>query len=189
MRASAYAGVVVAAVLVACSDAPSPPEQPLPARPEVPDDWRIVTTDEEDVVLAIPRELIATGTTGAIVAVEEDEGGVGRREVWVIGPGTLELRPRQTTDEWVEASMWLTGQQEGAVLGAVSRDPVALPAGPAIEMTASYTVDGRESWTILYVIDTSPGFAVFRAGGAGPPPDGLPDEIALIRDLATFPTP
>ena len=125
----------------------------------MPEAWRTVATDEGDVVMAMPRELVVTGTTGAIVTAPDQEGAAGATEVWAIGPGTLELGPDQSVDEWIEASNWLTGQREGAVLGPVRRTPVLLPAGPAIEMTAGYTVDGAEAWTILYAIDLRPGLA------------------------------
>lgn len=179
--------VLVLLLLAACGAPPATPEPTLPPRPAVPAQWRTVTSDEGDVVMAIPRELVVTITSGGVQGFAE-QAGAGQIDVWAMGPGTLALRPGQSIEEWIDASSWLSGQWEGAVLGPVRRTAVMLPAGPAIEMTAGYTVDGEEAWTFLYAIDTRPGFAVFRAGGPGPPPDGLPEELALIRDLAVFRT-
>ena len=187
LRWRGSAAVLAVATLVGgCGGESSTPEPTLPPRPAVPEGWRTVTTDEGDVVMALPREFVVGSTSGAISGFPELDGPASTGVI-VMGPETHELEAGQTVDQWIEANNWLTAQRDGARLGPVQRERVLLPAGPALEITASYEADGAAAWSILYVIDTGREPTVARFGGDGAPPDDLPDELALIRDLMAFP--
>lgn len=136
--------------------------------------------------MAIPREFVVGSTSGGISGFPDIDLPESA-SFMVIGPTTHELRPRDTIDDWVEESSWLTGQRESAELGPVERTEVLLPAGRALQYSAAYTVEGRAAWTVLYAIDTGGDISVARFGGDGPVPEDLPDDLALIRDLLAFP--
>jgi hypothetical protein len=188
MRRTLRAAILVLLTASGCAAAEPTASAPLPERPDVPDGWRIVTSDEGDVSATLPRDFVVVSTAGGITGYPELDAS--EAETWtVIGPSTHELRPNATIDDWVSESNWLTGQREGAVLAAVRRADVLLPAGPAVEFAAAYGVDGHEAWTMVYAIDIGGELSVVRFGGDGLMPDTLPGDLAVIRDLLTFPTP
>ena len=173
-------------VVAGCGAEPSP-SAALPTPPSEPDGWRTVTSDEGDVVARLPREFVVESTAGGIGASPDISAPMSAEWI-VIGPTTHELAQGDSIDDWVNASNWLTAQQDGAVRAVDTRE-VLLPAGPAIEYRAIYDVEGHAAWTILYAIDVGGDISVVRFGGDGPMPEELPEDYALIRDLLTFPRP
>jgi hypothetical protein len=124
-------------------------------------------------------------TDGAISGFRDPEGAAEGVIVTATGPARVEQRaPGESVGEWVRRRNLLTAGRDG--LGAVVQREVLLPAGPALEMSAPWQVDGAERWTILYVIDTGRGYALLQFDGAGPSPVEPPDEVRVMRELVEF---
>ena len=188
------ASLLLALVATACgAEAPGSPvtaePPPLPERPAVPAGWRTITSDEGDLSVAVPPDLIVIHTAGSINGFRNEGDGVETSlTVAAIPPGEL-LQPRggQSVEAWADEGGWLTGGQGHIGDGEVRRRDVLLPAGPAIELTSTYEVgDLGQVWTQLYVVETPSGHGLLQVSGDGPPADEPPDEVRLMRELVEF---
>lgn len=179
------ASVILLLALAACGEAAPTPEATPPARPPVPDGWRIITTDADDVSLVVPPDLIVANTSGSISGSREPAAGIGELIVSVTGPARVDQRaPGESVADWVTRGNWLTAGRGEPV--AVAQREVLLPAGPALEMIAAFRFDNEDRWTVLNVIDTGQGYAVFQIDGRGPRPDQPSEEVRLMRELVEF---
>ena len=163
------------------------PEAALPERPAVPVGWRTITTDEGDVELAVPPDLVVIHTAGSIHGFREEDEGIASLAVVAI-PASELVQPRgdESVEEWADAGGWLTAGQ-GQLAGDVRRRDVLLPSGPAIQLTSAYQVgDLGDAWTMLHVVRTPRGYGLLQVSGQGPPPEEPSEEIRSIRDLVRF---
>jgi hypothetical protein len=175
--------VAILAGVAACGGTTPPTEPTVPPRPAVPESWRTITSDREDVTLVVPSDLIVTNTDGAISGFRESRGAAEELIATATGPSRVEQRvPGETVAEWVRRGNLLTAGRGG--LGAMAQREVLLPAGSALELSAPW--DGGERWTILYVVDTGRGYALLHFDGSGPRPDEPPAEVRLMRELVEF---
>ena len=182
MRAAAF-GLMV--VLGACGASEPTFEPTAPVRPPVPDGWQLITTDQEDVTLVVPPDLIVLNTSGSINGHREAAAGIDELIVSVTGPARIEQRARgESLADWITRGNWLTAGRGEPV--AISQREVLLPAGRALETIAAYRFGTEERWTMLNVIDTGQGYAVLQFDGGGPRPDEPSDEIRLMRELVEF---
>ncbi len=182
--------LIVLAGLVACAGPPptptTTPEPELPLRPAVPPLWRNVRSDAGELQLVVPPDLVVFHTSGSIHAMRDGDAEV--LTVAAVSPGQL-VQPRgdQTAAEWADDGGWLTAGQGSVGDAPVRSREVLLPAGPAIELTTAYELGGAGTrWTMLYVIRTANGYGLLQVGGPGQPPDELPDEVRLMRELIAF---
>jgi hypothetical protein len=172
-------------MLTACGTLASSP-QPTPAlQPPVPDGWRVITADVEDISLAVPPDLIVTSTSGSIAGYREAAGELDELVVLATHPTRVEQRvPGESVTEWVTRGNWLTaGRGEPRI---VSQRELLLPAGSALEITAGFQFGDEDRWTMLHIIDTSQGYAVLQFDGGGPAPEAPSAEIRAIRELVEF---
>ena len=160
--------------------------QPTPAvRPPVPDGWRVVSADRENISLAVPPDLIVTSTSGSIGGYREAAGDLDELIVLVTHPTRVEQRmPGESVTDWVQRGNWLTaGRGEPRI---VSQREVLLPARSALEITSAFRFGDEDRWTMLHVIDTGEGYAVLQFDGGGPAPEEPSVEIRSIRELVEF---
>lgn len=176
------------AVLAACGDATPTPEPTLPPRPDVPDRWRTITSDEGDLELAVPQETVVTHTTGAILGTVE----VGRAVVQVLAAAPAHIEQRtagQSTLDWLAAG-WLPDFNEAGVRGEIGQRQLLLPEGPALEASATYQGTESQAWKIIYVISTTRGDAILELSGVlsgvEQRPEADADQLRLIRELVAF---
>jgi hypothetical protein len=171
--------------LIGCSGQPSPTSEPTtPSVPAIPDLWRTVTTDDRDLTLVVPPDLIVTNTSGGISGFRDKIGDAPAVIVSAAAPARVnQPAPGESLTDWVRRESLTAGRGE---FDALTQREILLPAGPALEITAGWTLDRQEHWTLLHVIDTGFGFAVLAFDGNGPPPDGPSEEVRLMRELATF---
>ena len=185
IRVCRAAVVGLVTLLVACGTQTPTPEPTLPPRPQAPPPWRTVTSDDGAVHLVVPPDLIVINTDGSIHGYR-DEGVT--LSVAAVPASQLQPPRGETVEEWADEGGWLTAGQGQIGNGEVRRRDVLLPAGSAILLTSTYRVVGElgEVWTMLHVIQTKGGHALLQISGQGPPPDEVPEEIRLIRDLVRF---
>jgi len=177
--------IVMASVLVGCS-APTPTPQATPAvRPPVPDGWRVITSDQQDVTLPVPPDLVILNRSGSIGGLREADGGPEELIVSVTGPGRVDQRqPGESVEDWLTRGNWLTAGR-GEPIATTYRE-LSLPAGSTLEVTAGYRFGDEDRWTMLHVIDTGQGYAVLQFDGGGPKPDMASEEVRLMREMVEF---
>ena len=176
---------IAVVALVGCSGQPSPTSEPtMPPVPAIPDLWRTVTADDRDLTLVVPPDLVVTNTSGGISGFRDKIGDTPALIVNAAAPERVNQPVSgESLTDWVRRESLTAGRGE---LGAIAEREVLLPAGPALEMTGGWMMDGQERWMILYVIDTGRGFAVLAFDGDGPLPDAPTDEVQLMRELVSF---
>jgi hypothetical protein len=174
-------------ILTACAAAPSETVEPtLPPRPDVPQGWRTITSDEGQVRLIVPPDLVVFHTAGSVHANREN-GDSELIMVAAIPPEQLNQPRGESPAEWANSGGWLTAGQGHVDLADVSARNLLLPAGPTDELTSTWMLGelGRR-WTVLYVIQTPNGYGLLQASGAGDPPEVPPRELRLMRELVEF---
>ena len=176
------ASVILLVALAACGESAHTSEPTPPVRPAVPDGWRIITTDADDVSLVVPPDLIVMNTSGSISGFRDAAAGIDELIVSVTGPARVEQRaPGESLEDWVTRGNWLTAGRGEPV--AITQREVLLSAGPALETIAAYRFGNEDRWTMLNVIDTGQGYAVLQFDGGGPMPAEPSDEVRLMREL------
>jgi hypothetical protein len=172
-------------MLAACGTLAPNPQPTPPVGPPVPDGWRVVTSDVEDISLTVPRDLIVTSTSGSIGGYREATGERDDLIVLVTHPTRVEQRmPGESVTDWVQRGNWLTaGRGEPRI---VAQREVLLPAGSALEITAGFQFGEEDRWTMLHVIDTEEGYAVIQFDGGGTTPEEPSAEIRAIRESVEF---
>jgi hypothetical protein len=174
-------------ILTACGAVPSETVEPtLPPRPDVPQGWRTITSDEGQLRLVVPPDLVVFHTAGSVHANREN-GDTELIMVAAIPPEQLNQPRGESPAQWANAGGWLTAGQGHVDPADVSARNVLLPAGPAHELTSRWMLGelGRR-WTVLYVIQTPNGYGLLQASGAGDPPEVPPRELRLMRELVEF---
>jgi hypothetical protein len=180
------AAVLVSAWMLTACGAPTPTSQETPAvRPAVPDGWRVITSDREDIILPVPPALVILNTSGSIGGLREADGRHEELIVSATGPRRVDQRqPGESVEDWLTRGNWLTAGR-GEPIATTYRE-VLLPAGSTLEVTAGYRFEDEDRWTMLHVIDTGQGYAVLQFDGGGPKPETAPEEIRLMRELVEY---
>lgn len=178
---------LIAACAATPSETPDASETPLPPAPDVPPLWRTITSDEGDVRLVVPPDLVVLHTAASVHAYREAADGEPIT-VAAIPPRQLnQPRGDESAVEWANAGGWLTAGQGHVDEAEVRSRDVLLPAGPTIELTSSWVLGGQgPHWTMLHLIRTSSGYGLFQVSGPGAIPDEPPEEVRLMRELVDF---
>jgi hypothetical protein len=178
------AALVMLVALIGCGQQSPTPEPTAPPVPAIPNLWRTVAADDGDVTLVVPPDLIVTNTSGGVSGFREPAGNASALIVSAVPPARVnQPTAGESIADWVRLESLTSGRGE---LGAIEEREVLLPAGPSLEMTGEWMLDGQERWMILYVIDTGRGFAVLAFDGDESPPDAPTEEVRLMRELVTF---
>jgi hypothetical protein len=178
------ATLVAVVALIGCGQQSPTPEPTVPPAPAIPDHWRTVRTDAGDMTSVVPPDLIVANTSGGLSGFRDQAGDAPALIVNAAPPSRVnQPSAGESLTDWVRRESVTAGRGE---LGAITQREILLPAGPAVEMTAGWILDGQERWMILNVIDTGAGLAVLAFDGDGPPPDQPTEEVRLMRELVTF---
>jgi hypothetical protein len=174
-------------ILTACGASPTETVEPtLPPRPDVPQGWRTITSDEGQVRLVVPPDLVVFHAAGSVHANRES-GDSELIMVAALPPEQLNQPRGELPADWANAGGWLTAAQGHVDLADVTTREVLLPAGPTYELTSRWMLgDLGPRWTVLYVIQTPNGYGLLQVSGAGQPPNPPPRELRLMRELVEF---
>jgi hypothetical protein len=189
--------LILAIAAVGCGAPPvtTPTSEPTaPVRPNVPEGWSIVTSDEGDVEMALPPDFSVVSSAGGILAqppIVEQGGAISMLEVSVQGPALIE-QPRggESVTAWLERAFLLPRPGEGGITEVADRAErrMMLPSGRAVEVAVTAQPGTEdESRVVVYAIETSDGIAVLRLIGFPPRRlDERASDLILLVNLVRF---
>jgi hypothetical protein len=184
--------LLVSATLAGCA-APVSTEPDILSRPDVPQGWLTISSDEGDLRLTLPPDFEAVSTVSGIVAQPPiQDSGRSNLEVWAASPAAL-VQPRgsESVRGWLDNSGFapVAGDVSGLTdVDQISERQVELPAGRALEVVFVIQPETDAAVRlVIYAIETADGIGVLRINGS--PPSRLEErtrELLLIPLLAEF---
>ncbi len=178
------------AVAVAACGAPAPTVPATLARPDVPQGWTTIASDEGDLWLTVPPDFEPVSTVSGVLAqppVQDD--GKSMLEVWATGPVAVpQPEGGEPIRRWLDRNGWAPVSGGSLVIEEITERELVLPSGRALELVlVAQPGTDEASRLVIYAIATEEGFGIVRIIGSPPRRlDERASELELVPLLVKF---
>lgn len=160
----------------------------LPARPSVPPDWRAARSMSGDLELWLPADFGAVVDHSSLVANPPDDGSPAWISVLAESPAGVDLQPASGASlaRWLD-DRWFTG--DGGDWSRPMVQALRLPAGEAVQVIRTLSLEEGSKSAVLYAIRTADGIGVLLIDGPTDQMGARAEELELIPRLVRYPSP